>query len=106
MNTITTSELEELKQSNKEFVLIDVMDSDYYEEQHIPGAINIIYEDIAEKALDRFNKDQTIVLYCKNEMCTASPKAAEKLEKLGFEDVRDYENGLAAWKEAGNKVES
>jgi len=39
-------------------------------------------------------------------MCSASPKAAQKLESIGFQNVKDYDGGLEAWKEAGNPTES
>lgn len=106
MAEITTDELVELKNQGKDFVLVDVLGEKYFNEEHIPGAINIPYEDIAAEALDRFDKDQKIILYCKNKACTASPEAAEKLEKIGFKDVYDYDEGLQGWKDAGHETES
>lgn len=106
MEKITTEELQEMKEDEKDLVIVDVLGPEMFEEQHIPGAINIPFENIAEKALEKLDKDQRIVLYCKNKACTASPRAAEKLDKLGFEKVYDYEKGLEAWKKAGKEVES
>ena len=36
--------------------------------------------------------------------CPQSRMAAEKLEKLGYENVRAYEGGLEEWKAAGSTV--
>lgn len=103
--TISTEELEK-KVKNDDFVLIDVLSPGHFQEEHLPGAINISLADLGSEALDRLEKDDDIVVYCKDTECQASPKAAEKLEKLGFEDVKDYEPGLKGWKEAGNDTES
>ncbi len=50
-------------------------------------------------------KDAEIVVYCGGPKCPQSRMAAEKLAKLGFENVRAYEGGLEEWKAAGFAVE-
>lgn len=105
METITTEGLVELKQSGEDFVLVDVLGEDHYEDEHIPGAINIPVDHIGEAAIERLDKSDKIVVYCANFDCGASPQAAEKLEDLGFEHVIDYEGGVKAWKEAGHDTE-
>jgi rhodanese-related sulfurtransferase len=106
METITVDELEQMKDSGSDFRLVDVLGEEHYENGHIPGAENIPLNQVAETALEEIGKDEEIVVYCKDEDCQASPKAAEKLEKLGYENVKDFEGGLKAWEEAGNSVES
>ncbi|WEL19698.1 rhodanese-like domain-containing protein [Candidatus Nanohalococcus occultus] len=103
-DTITTTELE--NRIEGKCVIIDVLAKDHFREAHLPGAINIPLEKIGKTALERFDKDQELVVYCKDRECSASPKAAEKLEKLGFNQVKDYEPGLEGWKKAGNQVSS
>jgi rhodanese-related sulfurtransferase len=105
METITVDQLEEMKASEN-FKLVDVLGESHYDKGHIPGAENIPLNKIAETALEEIDKDEEIVVYCKDEECQASPKAAEKLEKLGYENVKDFEGGLKAWEEAGKSVES
>ncbi len=106
VDTISTPELESKIENGEDFTLIDVLGADHFEEEHLPGAVNIPLDQIAEEALDRFDKDDDLVVYCASESCQASPKAAEKLESLGFENVKDYEPGIKGWKETGNPVES
>lgn len=106
VDTISTSELESRIENSEDFTLVDVLAEDHFEEEHIPDAVNIPLDQIAEEVLDRFDKDDDLVVYCASESCQASPKAAEKLESLGFEDVKDYEPGIKGWKDAGNPVES
>jgi len=106
METITTEELEQLKQSGKPFKLVDVLSIEYFQEEHIQGAVNLPLEDIASEAMNRFDMEEEIVVYCKDDECSASPKAAQKLLSIGFQNVKDYEGGLEAWKEAGKPTES
>lgn len=106
VETISTDELEQKFENDDDFVLIDVLGEDHFEEGHIPGAINIPLDQLGSTALQELEKDDDIVVYCKNEACQASPKAAEKLETLGFENVSDYEPGLEGWQAAGNEAET
>jgi len=49
--------------------------------------------------------DREIIVYCGSCACQASPKAADKLERLGFRNVWDYAGGKADWVEAGYPLE-
>jgi rhodanese-related sulfurtransferase len=89
-----------------DFVLIEVLEPDAFREKHIKGAINIPLGRIGREARDRFDPEEEIVVYCADKACTASPKAAEKLENLGFKNVYDYEGGKADWDRAGYPMES
>jgi len=105
METITADQLADMKENEQSLVIIDVLGEEQFEKEHVPGAINIPYERVAHEALDRFDKEDSIVVYCKNEACTASPEAAKKLEDLGFKHVCDFENGIEGWKNSGRSVE-
>lgn len=50
-------------------------------------------------------KNAEIVVYCGGPKCPQSRMAAEKLVKLGYENVRAYEGGPEEWKAAGLGVE-
>lgn len=105
MDTVSTEQLERMKDNGEEFVLVDVLGEQHFQDEHIPGAVNIPLNQIGSEALKRFEKDEEIVVYCASKSCQASPKAAEKLEKLGFENVKDYEAGLKGWKQTGHEAE-
>jgi rhodanese-related sulfurtransferase len=72
----------------------------------IPGAILLTsssqYD--AAKELPKA-KDQKLVFYCANTMCTASEKAAERAIEAGYTDVSILPEGIKGWKEAGQKTE-
>ncbi|MFW6006201.1 MAG: rhodanese-like domain-containing protein [Candidatus Bipolaricaulota bacterium] len=101
--TIDRKELEE-KLNNADVTLIEVLGKEEYERNHIKGAINVPLSNIGKEVKGKFDQDQEIVVYCADSDCGASPKAAEKLDKLGFENVYDYEGGKKDWQEAGNPM--
>ena len=51
-------------------------------------------------------KNMEIVVYCGGSKCPLSRNPAEKLVKLGYDNVRAYEGGLEEWKTAGLTVET
>ena len=103
--TITREALKEKIDAREDFALIDVLSSQSYQREHLPGAANIPLHDITEDAVAGIPSDKEIVVYCSSFECMASPMAAKKLEEMGFSNVTDYEGGIADWKEAGYPVE-
>jgi len=85
------------------FALVNVLEGDAFEQEHIPGSIHIPAgrEDAFEA---RFEPDKEIVVYCASTDCDASPKVAAELARRGFRNVEDYEGGMADWKAAGHPV--
>lgn len=105
MKIITPKELKQLMESNPSVKIVEVLAKEKYEEGHIPGAMNIPYDVFSEEAPKVLEKDETIVLYCSDTMCTASTKRVEELEELGYQDVYDLEVGKKGWMEEGFKLE-
>lgn len=108
METLTTEQVQQMKQSNGP-ALINVLDEKYFRKQHIPGSKNIPLstDNFVQKVEQTAGgKDQPVIVYCANTECDASPKAAQELDKSGFQTVYDFEGGMDAWKDAGLPVES
>ena len=103
VETIKAEELKEKMDNEEDFTLINVLSRDEYKKEHIPGSINIPYKEIAQHS-DGLEKDDEIIVHCSDIFCDASPTAASKLEKLGFENVIDFEGGMDEWKEKGYPV--
>ena len=89
-----------LERDGENVVLSDVRDADEFSKEHIPGAINIPLEKLADKAKE-FKKSQRIIVYGETHSDEASNRAAEMLEKMGFRKVSDFDGGVYAWKQAG-----
>ncbi|HEY4706552.1 MAG TPA: rhodanese-like domain-containing protein [Thermodesulfobacteriota bacterium] len=102
---ITKDELKDMMDSGESFVLVNVLDPDSFENEHICGSINIPASTIARDALEVLNKDDTVILHCSGPECTASKIAAEKLDTLGFSDVWRFKGGIEEWKGSGYCVE-
>ncbi|MDX1538009.1 rhodanese-like domain-containing protein [Arsukibacterium sp.] len=110
MKTLTKADIKRLNEIEEEdFVLINVLSKDAFNNKHICASINIPFpendnfvDDVAEVVGE--NKDHKIIVYCANKECDASPNAAKALEKAGFNHVYDYEGGMEDWeskKQAG-----
>ncbi len=104
---ITREELKAKLHRGEDLVLVETLGTRYYEDAHLPGAINIPHtevEDLAPAMLP--DKSAEIVVYCSNKACQNSPQAARRLMALGYENVYDYEEGKQDWIEAGLPTES
>jgi rhodanese-related sulfurtransferase len=109
MQTVGTERLTEMRRQNDDLAVVNVLSADEFHQRHIPGSRNIpVTEDnFAEKVADRAGgRDEPVVVYCANEACDASEKAARKLDEAGFSHVYDYAGGLRAWQEAGEPVQA
>ena len=103
---IHRAELAELIEAD-EVVLIDALPAAYYEREHLPGAINLVEADVAERAATLLpDKGAAIVTYCSNAACGNSQAVANRLEALGYTNVRKYRDGIQDWVEGGNPTET
>jgi rhodanese-related sulfurtransferase len=102
---ISREELKEMMDGGESFVLINVLDAEDFENEHICGSINLPVATIARDADGILNKNDTVVVHCSGPACTASHIAAEKLESLGFNDIWRFKGGIEDWKAAGYCLE-
>src|SRR4051812_32141151 len=80
--------------------LVDVLPEATFTQEHLPGAINIPLQSI-DKAVQQLERTKAVVVYCYDYQCDLSPRAAHRLEQLGFAEVYDYVAGKAAWLASG-----
>ncbi|MFI2432609.1 CBS domain-containing protein [Streptomyces sp. NPDC018693] len=81
--------------------LVEVLPRKPYEEAHLPGALHIGLRDLDERAPEQLDARRPVIVYCADELCDLSPRAAARLEQLGFRQVYDYVPGKADWLAAG-----
>jgi rhodanese-related sulfurtransferase len=81
--------------------LVDVLGPSEYEHSHLPGAVNIPLGKLADRARDDLDDSRPVVTYCYDTLCDMSPRAAWRLEALGFGDVYDYVGSKMDWIGAG-----
>jgi len=96
---ISPSETAE-KSKSGEAVIVDVRETDEWDEEHVPDALHMsrgtIELDIEEKVSDL---NAMIVCHCGGG--GRSALAAESLQKMGYKNVRSMAGGFKAWKAAG-----
>jgi rhodanese-related sulfurtransferase len=86
--------------------VVEALPGAYYEDAHLPGAINIPHTEVRALAPELLpDRDAAIVVYCANEPCPNSGIAAHVLRKLGYTNVRSYAEGKQGWQEAGLPLE-
>ena len=104
---ITREGLKAKLDRGEELVLIETLGPKYYEDAHLPGAINIPHTEVDALAPEMLpDKSAQIVVYCSNRACQNSPQAARRLAALGYKNVYDYEEGKQDWIVAGLSTES
>ena len=88
-------------------VVVETLGPQYYEDAHLPGAINIPHTEVARLAPELLpDRHAAIVTYCSNPACRNSEIAAAKLRSLGYSNVRKYAEGKDDWRAAGLALES
>ncbi len=103
---ITRTDLEALVATG-DVVIVDALPASYYDQVHLPAAINLVESDVDTDAPRLLpDKNATIVTYCSNEACGSSQAVANRLERLGYTAVRKYREGIQDWVAAGNQTES
>jgi len=92
--------------SGAPLTVVEALGPMYFEDAHLPGAINIPHDQVDDLAPQLLgDKDAEIVVYCSNTPCQNSVVASRRLEQLGYSNVREYVEGKQDWVEAGLPVE-
>ena len=92
---ITAEEAKEIMDNEEGYIILDVRTQEEYDQGHIPGAIVISHEKIAEKAEEVLtDKDQLILVYCRSGR--RSKIAAEALVELGYTNIKEF-GGIIDW---------
>ena len=104
--TITREKIKERFDSNQPMHIVEALPQSYFDDAHLPGAINIPHDEISERAGSMLpDKEAFIVVYCANTPCNNSNLAAEQLIQMGYNNVFEYVEGKQDWMDAGYSVE-
>lgn len=85
------------------FVILDVRSADGFRQGHLPGAINIPFEELPAR-MKELPKNQEIISYCWNVTCLLCTKASYVLASKGYH-AREMIGGITSWQQAGFPVE-
>jgi len=91
---------------SKRALVLDARPSVFFEQGHVPGALNLARDDFARdyRRLSPALKDATgklVIVYCSGGECHDSRLVANALLTLGFSDVRVFTDGWDGWLAAG-----
>lgn len=92
---IDTAQAARLIETEKDYIILDVRTEQEYKAGHIPNAVCIPNETIADKEPSELSdKDQLILVYCRSGR--RSKEAAQKLADLGYTNVKEF-GGIIDW---------
>lgn len=104
--TVSREELQRLLDEGAPLTLVEALGPMYYEDAHLPGAVNIPHDQVDALApVVLPDKAGKVVVYCSNTSCQNAAIAARRLVQLGYTDVLEYVEGKQGWVEAGLPVE-
>ncbi|MBN2001622.1 rhodanese-like domain-containing protein [candidate division KSB1 bacterium] len=96
--TINTDQVHTLQNAEKA-ILLDARSLTEYRSGHIPGAVNLPYEEIFEHE-DIYNSlpyDKWLICYCEGPPCDLGELLAWELFNMGYTAVAIYTDGLNEW---------
>jgi rhodanese-related sulfurtransferase len=82
--------------------VLDVRTPKEYAEGHVPGAVNVPYDQVASR-LAQIPKDKEVVLYCRSGR--RAGLAAGVLEANGYTELKQLQGDMEAWLKEGRPVE-
>ena len=100
VTNLDTPALRRLLDERKDDVqLLEVLPEAEFVDEHLEGARSLPLTDLTRRRIEeeRLDPEQPTVVYCFDTQCDLSPRAAHRLEALGFGEVYDYVPGKAAW---------
>ena len=104
---ISREDLKTLIASGKKHTIVEALPKQYYEAEHLPGAINIPHDAVSMTVFSLIpDKSGPVIVYCANTECRNSHTAAEAMRELGYSFVYEYTEGKKGWKEAGLLLEN
>ena len=93
-------------EGGEEFVLVDALPPMTFAMSHLPGAVNLTPEGCERWAARRIPEKTTeVVVYCQNPQCESSVDVANRLLRLGYENVSHYPGGKSDWAAGGLPLE-
>jgi rhodanese-related sulfurtransferase len=98
---------DDLRAAVESVTLVDALPAAAFAARHLPAAVNVIAEDTDEAVQAALpDRAASIVTYSTDAHCNRGPELAERLQAMGYTDVRVYSDGIADWAAAGLPLEN
>lgn len=106
-DTISRDDIRSRLDRKQALTLVEALPPKYYDEGHLPGAINIPHDRVRELAPSLLpDKQALIAVYCASTSCRNSKLATDQLRSLGYSNALEYVDGKQDWVEAGLPLET
>ncbi len=102
---VSANELKTLLDRGEKFALLNVLDKNSFEKEHIPGSMNIPVARLEFDAPGAIDRDELVIVYSDASACGANAVGADRLVTIGYKSVMRFKGGLEEWKKAGYPVE-
>src|SRR5688572_23291740 len=99
---ISSEKLNHLITKKARLLLLDTRNKEEYAVSHITGARHLNYRSFNPQKLDTLDRRYPIVVYCS--VGYRSERIGEKLQAMGFKDVRNLYGGIFEWVNTGNPI--
>ncbi len=107
IKTISREEIRARLESGEQMVLVEALPKPYFEDWHLPGAVNIPHDEVYSRAPEMLpDRNAFIVVYCASTECRNSKIAADTLRQMGYTNTHEYVEGKRHWRENDLPVES
>jgi len=101
---IAPEELLTLAASENPPLILDVRSPGEYAEGHVPGAVNIPYDQVPARIAElEASRSREVVVYC--EGGRRAGLAFDELRAAGFQNVRHLSGDMKGWRAAGRATE-
>jgi len=81
-------------------VIIDLRESEEFDNLHAKGALNLPYyefEELYPDFVDRVSTDKSIFIFCEGMLCGLSTRVAKELLDAGFSNLSIVKQGFEGW---------
>ena len=102
--TITSEQLQNWQKSKQKITIIDTRSEAEFKVSQLQQARFLDYENHTGTDLQKFPKDQKIVVYCS--VGYRSERVGEKLQQIGYSNVYNLYGGIFSWVNSGRPVYS
>ncbi|KPA16789.1 sulfurtransferase [Candidatus Magnetomorum sp. HK-1] len=101
---IKAQDVKKIMDSGKQLLLLNPLSDIEFNQQHIPGSVNIPMQKIETSDKLPKEKDFFIITYCLGRKCTVSVNAAKKLSSMGYTNIKIFKDGIPGWAKAGYEL--
>lgn len=92
---IDSDGLKIMMKQGKNIKIVDLREPELFDQGHVPGAINIPYDDAPDRALKELKQDETIVFVCHGG--PMGDELAELLVNNNYKKVYNLTGGMKKW---------